>query len=86
VAQRHELEQAVPLAAWFTAFLIVLLCGFGGGIVWARRIAVQNPPPDKRPGIRRHRQPLSVHARPGHYRHRRLHWGENAGRDRNDAA
>src|SRR5262252_8728680 len=44
VAQRQELEQAVPLAALFTAFLAVSLYGVGGGggIVWARRIAVEN--------------------------------------------
>jgi chromate transporter len=43
VAQRQEMEQAVPLAALFTAFLAVSLCGVGGGggIVWARRIAVE---------------------------------------------
>ena len=43
VAERQELEQAVPLAALFTAFLAVSLCGVGGGggIVWARRIAVE---------------------------------------------
>ena len=42
-AQRQELEQAVPLAALFTAFLAVSLYGVGGasGIVWARRIAVE---------------------------------------------
>jgi chromate transporter len=39
-----EVEQAVPLTALFTAFLIISLCGVGGGggIVWARRIAVEN--------------------------------------------
>src|SRR5499433_284732 len=42
VAQRQEVERTVPLAALFTAFLIVSLCGFSGGIVWARRIAVEN--------------------------------------------
>ena len=43
LAQRQELEQAVPLAALFTAFLAVSLYGVGGasGIVWARRIAVE---------------------------------------------
>ena len=43
VAQRRELESAVPLSALFTAFLAVSLCGAGGGggIVWARRIAVE---------------------------------------------
>jgi chromate transporter len=43
LAQRQELKPAVPLAALFTAFLAVSLCGVGGGsgIVWARRIAVE---------------------------------------------
>jgi len=43
VAQRLEPEQAVPLAALFTVFLAVSLCGVGGGggIVWARRITVE---------------------------------------------
>jgi len=43
MAQRRELEQAVPLTALFTAFLAVSLYGVGGGsgIVWARRIAVE---------------------------------------------
>jgi len=43
VAERQELEQAVSLAALFTAFLAVSLCGVGGGggVVWARRIAVE---------------------------------------------
>jgi chromate transporter len=42
-AREQEMEQPVPLAALFTAFLIVSLCGVGGGggIVWARRIAVE---------------------------------------------
>jgi chromate transporter len=42
-ARRRELEQPVRLAALFTAFLIISLCGVGGGggIVWARRIAVE---------------------------------------------
>ena len=42
VAHRHAVEQAVPLAALFTAFLAGSLYGVGGasGIVWARRIAV----------------------------------------------
>src|SRR5215831_6867571 len=44
VMQRQEVEQTVPLAALFTAFLAVCLYGVGGGggIVWARRIAVEN--------------------------------------------
>ena len=34
------MAQAVPLAALFTAFLTVSLSGFGGGLIWARRITV----------------------------------------------
>jgi chromate transporter len=43
VAHRGEAEVAVSLRALFGAFLIVSLCGIGGGggIVWARRIAVE---------------------------------------------
>ena len=43
IAQGQELESSASLAALFTAFLIVSLCGVGGGggIVWARRIAVE---------------------------------------------
>src|SRR5215831_17768404 len=43
MAKRRELGQAVPLGALFTAFLAVSLYGVGGGggIVWARRIAVE---------------------------------------------
>ena len=43
VAQQHALKEAVPLTALFTAFLAVSLFGVGGGggIVWARRIAVE---------------------------------------------
>jgi chromate transporter len=43
VAQHQELERTVPLSALFTAFLAVSLFGVGGGggIVWARRIAVE---------------------------------------------
>ena len=43
LAQRPELEPVVPLTALFTAFLAVSPCGVGGGggIVWARRIAVE---------------------------------------------
>src|SRR5262245_6360403 len=37
---------------------------------------------DKRTGIRRHRQPLSVHARPEHHRHRGVHGGEASRRPR----
>jgi chromate transporter len=43
VAGRQELAQAVPLAALFTGFLAVSLCGIGGGsgVVWAHRITVE---------------------------------------------
>ena len=40
-AQAREAEPPVSLASLFVAFLTVSLCGFGGGIVWARLIAVQ---------------------------------------------
>ena len=42
-AQEQNIEQPVSLAALFTAFLIVSVCGIGGGggVVWARRIAVE---------------------------------------------
>src|SRR3954452_24315172 len=42
-AQEQDVKQSVSLAALFTAFLIVSVCGIGGGggIVWARRIAVE---------------------------------------------
>ena len=41
--QHQEPGQRVSLAALFAAFLIVSMCGIGGGggIVWARRIAVE---------------------------------------------
>jgi chromate transporter len=40
----EKVAQAVHLRALFTAFLTISLCGVGGGtgIVWARRIAVEN--------------------------------------------
>lgn len=31
----------VPLSAIFNGFLKVSLCGFGGGLVWARRAVVE---------------------------------------------
>lgn len=42
-AQEQNIEPPVSLVALFIAFLIVSLCGVGGGggIVWARRIAVE---------------------------------------------
>jgi chromate transporter len=39
-AAEPDLVRPVSLSALFTAFLTVSLCGFGGGLVWARRIAV----------------------------------------------
>jgi chromate transporter len=43
ILQRDELEHSGPLTALFTAFLAVSLCGVGGGggVVWARRVAVE---------------------------------------------
>jgi chromate transporter len=38
--ERKSVEH-VALAALFVAFLRVSLCGFGGGLVWARLIAVE---------------------------------------------
>jgi chromate transporter len=38
----RNVEHSVSLAALFIAFLTVSLWGFGGGLVWARRIAVEN--------------------------------------------
>ena len=42
--QAEKVAQGVHLGALFTAFLTISLCGVGGGtgIVWARRIAVEN--------------------------------------------
>ena len=37
----RNLARPVPLAALFTAFFTISLCGFGGGLIWARRIAVE---------------------------------------------
>ena len=39
--QEPKSESAVPLTALFIAFLTVSLCGFGGGLAWAHRIAVE---------------------------------------------
>ena len=43
IVQQPELEPTVALTALFNAFLGVSLCGVGGGggVVWARRIAVE---------------------------------------------
>lgn len=42
--REQNAEQAIRLGALFTAFLIISLCGVGGGsgLVWARRILVEN--------------------------------------------
>jgi chromate transporter len=37
----RNLARPVPLVALFTAFITISVCGFGGGLVWARRIAVE---------------------------------------------
>jgi chromate transporter len=44
VMQAQKVQQAVRLRALFRGFLVISLCGVGGGsgIVWARRIAVDN--------------------------------------------
>ncbi len=41
MADDPESPEHVALAALFTEFLKVSLCGFGGGLIWARRIAVE---------------------------------------------
>jgi chromate transporter len=41
VAEEGKSEERVPLVALFIAFLRVSLLGFGGGLVWARRIVVE---------------------------------------------
>jgi chromate transporter len=40
-AQERKSEPPVPIAALFSAFLTVSLFGFGGGVAWAHRIAVE---------------------------------------------
>src|SRR5271155_2604280 len=42
VAREQDVGQSVSLAALFTAFLTVSLCGFAGGLVWARPFVVEN--------------------------------------------
>jgi hypothetical protein len=41
VAREQKSEPPVAIAALFIAFLTVSLCGFGGGLAWAHRIAVE---------------------------------------------
>ncbi|MDB5401517.1 MAG: chromate transporter [Acetobacteraceae bacterium] len=41
MADERKCVEHVALAALFIAFLKVSLCSFGGGIVWARRITVE---------------------------------------------
>ncbi len=40
-APARQAKRPVSLAALFVAFLTVSMCGFGGGLVWARLIAVE---------------------------------------------
>src|SRR5580704_18141186 len=41
MADKRKSAEHVALAALFIAFLKVSLCSFGSGLVWARRIAVE---------------------------------------------
>jgi chromate transporter len=41
MADQRKPAEHVALAALFIAFLKVSLCSFGGGLVWARRIAIE---------------------------------------------
>jgi chromate transporter len=41
MADKRKSAEHVALAALFIGFLKVSLCSFGGGLVWARRIAVE---------------------------------------------
>jgi chromate transporter len=41
MADEREAAEHVTLAALFIAFLTISLCSFGGGLVWSRRIAVE---------------------------------------------
>jgi chromate transporter len=41
MADAQKPAERVAVAALFTAFLQVSLCSFGGGLVWARRIVVE---------------------------------------------
>jgi hypothetical protein len=36
VAQEQKSDPPVAITSLFTAFLTVSLCGFGGGLAWAR--------------------------------------------------
>ena len=40
-AETRRARELVTLGALFIGFLKVSLCGFGGGLVWARRIVVE---------------------------------------------
>ena len=40
-AENSSSADRVPLSALFIGFLKVSLCGFGGGLVWARRVVVE---------------------------------------------
>jgi len=39
--ERNSFADRVPLRELFIGFLKVSLCGFGGGLVWARRVVVE---------------------------------------------
>ena len=41
MSDKQQSAEDVALAALFTAFFRVSLCSFGGGLVWARRIVVE---------------------------------------------
>jgi chromate transporter len=41
MADERKSAEHIALAALFIAFLKVSLCSFGGGLVWPRRIAVE---------------------------------------------
>jgi Chromate transporter len=83
--QDRNLERPVSLAALFIAFLKVSMCGIGGGgLVWARRIAV-----DQRQWITdlEFADIVSLcQFLPGaeHRRHCRLYRSEDAGHDRHN--
>src|SRR5690242_12678951 len=38
---RNSFADRTPLSALFFGFLKVSLCGFGGGLIWARRLVVE---------------------------------------------
>jgi hypothetical protein len=80
----EKVEQAVRLGTLFTAFLTISLCGVGGGsgIVWARRVAVENRCWITDGEFADIVSLCQFHARAEHNRDCRLHRREDAGRDR----